>query len=225
MSRIQLPECYILAKHWKNDDDITTCWHNVIVKFFWCCFVSLVKLSYWSKFYANIITFSGVMTIFFYKGLTRNPEIGNTPVWVLLTIWRLGRVRAIKFGTNVSNKMSLNAAKCQDYSFYRFWVIKGKATGRVKLSLTPSQIRVISEIWRWSLKISDILWKILIVENGLACLSLSSSLTFIIIIINTHEIWLSKPFEHQPHKMVKHAQTIRQLFECVWPLCGAGVGT
>ena len=47
----------------------------------------------------------------------------------------------------------------------------------------------------------------------------------IIIILNTHEIWLSKPFEHQPHKMVKHAQTIRQLFECVWPFCGAGVGT
>ena len=100
MSRIQLPECYILAKHWKNDDDITTCWHNVIVKFFWCCFVSLVKLSYWSKFYANIITFSGVMTIFFYKGLTRNPEIGNTPVWVLPSIRRLGQVRDTRFGTN-----------------------------------------------------------------------------------------------------------------------------
>ena len=28
--------------------------------------------------------------------------------------------------TNVSNEMSLNAAKYQGYSFYRFWVIKGK---------------------------------------------------------------------------------------------------
>ena len=25
--------------------------------------------------------------------------------------------------------MLRNAAKCQDYSFYRFWVIKGKPTG------------------------------------------------------------------------------------------------
>ena len=58
------------------------------------------------------------------------PEIGNTPVWVLPNIWRLGRVMDTKFGTNVSNKMLLNAVKFQSYSFYRFWVIKGKPTGR-----------------------------------------------------------------------------------------------
>ena len=34
-----------------------------------------------------------------------------------------------KFGMNVSNRMLLNAAKYQGYSFYRFWVIKGKPTG------------------------------------------------------------------------------------------------
>ena len=62
----------------------------------------------------------------FIKRLTRIPEIGNTPVWVLLNIWRLGRVRNTKFGTSVSNKMLLNPAKCQGYSF---WVIKGKPTG------------------------------------------------------------------------------------------------
>ena len=101
--------------------------------FFCRCFVSLVKFSYWSKFHVNIITGSGIMTIFFYKGLTRNPEIGNTPVWVLPNIWRLGKVRTTKSGSNVSNKMFLNAGKCQDYSFYRFWVIKGKPTGEVKL--------------------------------------------------------------------------------------------
>ena len=38
------------------------------------------KFSYWSKFHINIITGSGIMTILFYKGLTRNPEIGNTPI-------------------------------------------------------------------------------------------------------------------------------------------------
>ena len=38
-----------------------------------------LKFSYWSKFHVIIITGSGNMTILFYKGLTRNPEIGNTP--------------------------------------------------------------------------------------------------------------------------------------------------
>ena len=97
--------------------------------FFWRCFVSLVKFSYWSKFHVNIITGSGVMTISFYKGLTRNPEIGNIPVWVFSNICRLGQVMNTKFGTNVSNRMLLNVAKFQGHSFYRFWVIKGKPTG------------------------------------------------------------------------------------------------
>ena len=75
--------------------------------------------------------------------MTRNPEIGNTPVWVLPNIWGLRQVRDTKFGTNVSNEMLLNAAKCQGYSFYRFWVIKGKPTGcgeGVKFQITlPTQ--------------------------------------------------------------------------------------
>ena len=67
---------------------------------------------------------------FFCKKLTRNPKIGSTLVWVLPNIWRLGRVKDTKFDSNVSNEMLLNAAKCQVYSFYRFWDIKGKPTGR-----------------------------------------------------------------------------------------------
>ena len=47
-------------------------WHEVIVKFFWLCFFCLVKFSYWSKFHVNIITGSGVMTIFFIRD---SPEI------------------------------------------------------------------------------------------------------------------------------------------------------
>ena len=95
-------------------------------------FVSLVKFSDWSKFHVNVITGSGIigiMTIFFYKRLTRNLGIGNTPAWVLPNICRLWLVRETKSGTNVSSKMLLNAVKCQGYSFYRFWVIKGKPTG------------------------------------------------------------------------------------------------
>ena len=103
--------------------------HDVNVKFVWRCFVSLVKSSYWSKFHVNIITGSAIMTVFFYKRLTRNPEIGNSSVWALPNIWRLGRVMDIKYDTNVSNRMLLNAAKLQAYSFYHFWVVKGEPTG------------------------------------------------------------------------------------------------
>ena len=66
------------------------------------------------------------MTILFYKGLTRNPEIENNPIWVFPNIWRLGQAKDTKFGPNISNKMLLNAEKHQGSSFYRFWVIKGK---------------------------------------------------------------------------------------------------
>ena len=88
---------------------------------------------------STVITGSGVMTISFYKGLTKNPEIGNTAVWVLPNIWRLKRVSNTKFGKNVANKMLLNVAKCQGYNFYHFWVIKEKPTGG-KMTLPPPSI-------------------------------------------------------------------------------------
>ena len=96
---------------------------------FWRFCVSPVKFRYWFKFFVNIMTCSEVMTLFIYKGLTRNPEVKNTPVCVLHNVWKLGLVRRIKFGTYLSSKRLLNAAKCQGYSFYRFYFIKGKPTG------------------------------------------------------------------------------------------------
>ena len=108
--------------------------------FFWRCFVSLVRLSYWSKFHVNMITGSGVMAIFFYKGLTRNLKSRNTRVWILPNIWGLRQVRDTKVAQNISNEMSLNAAKWQGYSFYRFWVIKWKATEEREGELPSIQI-------------------------------------------------------------------------------------
>ena len=87
------------------------------------------------------------MTIFFYKRLTRNPEIENNPVWVLPNIWRLGRVMDTKFGTNVSNRMLLNAAKFQSCSFYFFWVIKGKPTGGQKSLPPPPRLGLIKTLF------------------------------------------------------------------------------
>ena len=120
VSGVRPPDCSKLVKNPKNKNDATIFRHDVIVNFFRCCFVSLVKFSYWSKFDVNIITGSRIMTIFFYKELTSNPEIGNTPVLVLPDIWRLGRVMDTNFGKNVSNRMLLNDAKFHGYSFYRF---------------------------------------------------------------------------------------------------------
>ena len=115
------------------------------------CFVSLVKFSYWSNFHVDIITGSRTTTIFFYKGLTRNPEIRNTPVWVLCNIWGLRQVRNIKFDTNVSNEMLLNAAKCQGYRFYHFWIIKGKPRMGVGGKITPHPPRIGLTGLRWCL--------------------------------------------------------------------------
>ena len=66
-----------MARNPKNDNDVTIFRVDVNVKIFWRCFVSLVKFSYWSKFHVNFITGSGIMTIFFYTGLTeiRKSEI------------------------------------------------------------------------------------------------------------------------------------------------------
>ena len=108
----------------KIDNDVTT--FQNFINVFWPCSISYVKFSYWSKFHVSIITGSGAMKIFVYKGFTRNLKIENTPVWLLLNIWRLGQARDTKFGTSVSNAILLNGSKCQGYSFYRFWVIKEK---------------------------------------------------------------------------------------------------
>ena len=102
--------------------------HRFLTLFcFFCQVYLLVQVScQYHHWYFMII-------IFFYKGLTRKPEIGNTAVLVLPNIWRLGQVRDTRFGTDVSNEMVINVAKCQSYSSCRFWVIKGNPIERVKL--------------------------------------------------------------------------------------------
>ena len=107
---------------------------NVIVRLFWCCRVFFLKFSYLPKFHINIITCSRVVAIFLYKGLTRNFEIGNTPIRILSNIWRLGQLRNPKFVTNVSHEMLLNAAKGYVYSFYSSSVIKWKLAGAGKIT-------------------------------------------------------------------------------------------
>ena len=136
-SGIRLSDCSKLVINWKNDSDATICRHDVIFQF--CCyfFVSLVNFSYWSKFHLNIITGSAVLTIYFYKELTRNLEILTSSVWVLLNIRRLERVGDTKFGKDVSNKMLLNDAKCQGYSFNRLRLLPFLSYDKRETPLPP----------------------------------------------------------------------------------------
>ena len=95
----------------------------------------LVNFSYASKFHVNIITASGIMTIFFYKRLTRNPEFGNTPAWVLPNIWRLGRVMDTKFDTKISNrKLHWMLQNSSVTAFTVFELLRENQLGWVKLS-------------------------------------------------------------------------------------------
>ena len=131
-SGIQLLDDFKLAINLKKDNDDTVC----------CAEVTLSSFSLWSKFHVNMKIGPEVMKIFDYKRLAWNSLVGNNSVWVLLNIWRLENVRDTKFGTNVSNKMLLNARKYQGHSFYCFRVIKVKPTGWVKINPAPTQIRV-----------------------------------------------------------------------------------
>ena len=79
----------------------------------------------------------------FNKGLTRNPDMGNkiSGDWVEL-------LRDTKFGTNVPNKILLNAANGQGYCFFRFLVIMGKSTGG-KITPLPRLALSISGIFTY----------------------------------------------------------------------------
>ena len=72
-----LPDCSKLVINRKI-------WHDVIFNFLGGCFVSLVKLSILvigpSFMWITLLVLE--LWQFCYKGLTRNPEIKNTPVWV-----------------------------------------------------------------------------------------------------------------------------------------------
>ena len=128
VSGIRPPDCSKLTKNPKTNNDFTIFRHDVNGNFFDVVLFLLLSLVTGPSFISSLVLELWQFS-FIRDWLTRNPEIGNTPVWVLPNISRLGQVMDTKFGTNFPNRILLNAAKFQDYSFYRFWVIKGKPTG------------------------------------------------------------------------------------------------
>ena len=139
---------------------------------------------------------------------------------VLPSIWRLGRVRNTKFGTNVSNKMLLNAATCKGYSFYHFLVIKGKPTGAgVKLTPFPTQSRVnllFSFLFR-----RQIAWCFKNVSQNWQEITLQWRRSFLVNIIKVLEhlfiehkkwfwaFWIKRSFT--PQKMKKYLEAHQQI--------------
>ena len=119
---IRLPDSSKLANNWKKHYDVEIWRNDVIVSFLTLlCFLCQVQLL--DQVSCQYIIGSEVMTIFSYKGLTRNPEIRNTS--------RLSFAQYLEghqIGMNVSNKILLNASKCHGYRFYPLWVVKRKPT-------------------------------------------------------------------------------------------------
>ena len=122
----------------KNDNDITTCRHDNIAKFFWHCFLlsSLVTGPSFMSISSLVLSYDN------FPSLGMDQKSRNILVWVLPNLWRLVQVRDIRFGTNVSHEMLLNAAKCQAYSFYCFWEFKEKPTEGVGSSPFPPRIEL-----------------------------------------------------------------------------------
>ena len=109
-SGIQLLGCSKFSINWKNNNDVIICRHEVIVKFF-DAVLFLLKSSVTGPSFMSISSLVlefWQMTIFFYKGLTRNPKNWNNPRLSFPQYLEMGQVRDTKFDTNLSNEMLLN---------------------------------------------------------------------------------------------------------------------
>ena len=115
-SGIRLLDCSKLAINWKNDNDVTICWHHLIVTFFDVALFLLSRLVTGPRF----MTISALtLELWQFSFIKDWPEIRNRkyPVCVFPNIWRLGLVRDTKFGMNVSNKILLNTANARVTAF------------------------------------------------------------------------------------------------------------
>ena len=90
---------------------------NTIFHILWRCRVFLVKLVTGPSFKLISLLVLQLWQFPFIRGLARNLQIRSYLIWVLSNIWKLGPVRDIKFGVNVSNKKLLNAVNARHTAF------------------------------------------------------------------------------------------------------------
>ena len=131
VSEMRVPDYSKSTIKQNNDSDVIISINDVIFKFF---DTFLFSLSILVTGPSSMSISSPVLQL--WQLLTRNPEIGK-PWLSFAQYMETWASRNRKFGTDVSNKMLLNAARCPCYIFYRFWVIKGKPAGGVKLTYPP----------------------------------------------------------------------------------------
>ena len=112
VSGIQPTDCSKLAQNQKNDNDVTIFRNDVIVNFF---YVVLFLLSGWVTGPSFMSISSLVLELWQFSFIRDWPEIRKSEIppsefCPISGDWD-------KFGTNVSNRMLLNAAKLQGYNF------------------------------------------------------------------------------------------------------------
>ena len=136
-SGIQLPYLSKLAINWKNDNGVSFFLHDIIVNFISgpsFMSISLLALELWQFLFINDW-----------------PEIQKSEIRLpeFFLISRDWGDLGIPFGRHVSNEKLLNAAKCQDYSFYRSELLREDQQAVRKMLLAsspPTQIRFTKSI-------------------------------------------------------------------------------
>ena len=116
----------------KKDNDFKICWHNVIVNFFHLAVFVLSRLVTGSSFMSIIWLVQEIWQFLSIQNRSeiRKSEMHRSEFCQISGDWSNLELRDTKFGANVSNKKLLNAEKYQGYSFYCFWIIRGKPKKR-----------------------------------------------------------------------------------------------
>ena len=138
-SRTQLPDCSKLAKNWKNENDVTVCRLDVVVKFSLHCCVTFVKFSDCSKFHVNMVTSSGVITIFIYKGDWPDFWKSETPPSEFCSI--SGDLDRDEFHTNVKSYWMQQNARVTAFTVFSIWCVWLHAH-------MPAHMQLVWSLWK-----------------------------------------------------------------------------
>ena len=144
---MRLPNCSKLVINWKNDNDIAICRHGVNVSFFDLAVFLLLYLVTGPSFMSISLLFLELWFSFI-RYLPEIPKLEVPPSEFGPISGDWGESGIPYLALMFLIKSLLNAAKCQGYSFYRFWIIEGKPTGGGGGGegewggITPTQIRL-----------------------------------------------------------------------------------